>query len=137
MTVHGLVLPLTVTLPRKTKADLRWTLNLNAYRNTHHQILNNAKIAYKELIRHQIAELPKFNKISLTLTLFPKTKRLTDLDNICSIHAKFLLDALVELGRLQDDNYLYVPEISFRFGEVDKGNPRVEAIIKNMEGEIW
>lgn len=110
-----------------------FTLNLNVYRNAHYQVTNKAKIAYKESIMSQIRDLPKFDKISLRLTLFPKTNRKTDIDNICAIHSKFFLDALVELGKLPDDNYDYVDEITFMFGGVDKEQPRVAIQIKEKE----
>jgi len=126
------VSPLSVVLPRKTKKDKNFILNLSIYRNTHYQILNQAKIYYKNAMKTQISGLPVFDKIKLTLVLYTKTKRLTDIDNVLSIHAKFLLDALVELGRLPDDNYLYVPEICFRFGGVDKENARVDVVINNI-----
>jgi hypothetical protein len=46
---------------------------------------------------------------------------------------KFFADALVELGKLPDDNYLHVPEINFRMGAIDSSNPRVEIFIKEIE----
>jgi len=124
--------PLSVVLPRKTKKDKKFSLNLSIYRNTHHQILNQAKIAYKKVMTWQISKLPEFDRIRLKFILYPKTKRLTDIDNVCSIHAKFLLDSLVELGRIKDDNYLYVDEITFKFGAVDKENSRVEIEIHGV-----
>lgn len=125
------VLDSPLTVPQSKKKN--FTLGLNQYRNSHFLVLNKVKIVYKELMKQQIEKLPKFTKVKITYTLFPKTKRLTDLDNICSIHSKFFMDALTELDRIQDDNYLYVPEISFNFGKVDKDNPRVEIVITELK----
>ena len=122
-------LPLTVPVSRKKK----FTLNLNAYRNTHYLVLNNAKIAFKEAVAHLIKPLPFYEKIRLTYTLFPKTHRKADVANVCSVVDKFFSDSLVEFGKLSDDNYDYLPEVSFRFGSVDKSNPRVEVFIESID----
>jgi len=71
-------------------------------------------------------------QIELTLVLYPRNKKLTDLDNVCSIHTKYFSDCLVELGKLPDDNYKHLTKITYLFGEVDKTNPRVEIFIKDL-----
>lgn len=101
-------------------------LNLNPYRNAHFRTLNSMKKRYKELMAKQILMLPSFKKVKLVYTLYPKDRRKCDVSNICSIHDKFFSDALVEYGKIEDDNYLYIPEIDYRFGGLDKENPRVE-----------
>ena len=108
-------------------------LNLNIFRNSHFFVLNKAKKLYKEEIQREIGRLSKYTKIRIELRLFPKTKRLCDLDNVLSIHCKFLQDALVESGTIPEDNYLIIPEVDFRFGEVDPENPRCEITIKELE----
>ena len=120
--MHTLISPLAVP---KTKTK-NFILNLNIYRNTHYQTLNKVKINYKTVMKNQIMKLPIFTKLSIEYTLYPKTKRLTDLENVISIHQKFFQDALVEFGRIEDDTYLHIVESIQRFGEVDKHNPRVE-----------
>lgn len=87
------------------------------------------KILYKSVMEDQIALLPVFDRIHLTYTVYPKTRRLCDISNVCSVHDKFFCDAIVDLGKLSDDNYKFLPEITYRFGEVDKNNPRVEILI--------
>jgi len=109
-----------------------WAINLNIYRNTHFRKLNTTKQVYKKLLKEQIQKLPPFNKISITYILYPKTKRLCDVANVCSITDKYFSDALVEFKKLPDDNYIYMPEVTYRFGEVDKHNPRVEILIKEI-----
>jgi len=123
MIIHA---PLRV---QQTKKKM-FTLNLNVYRNTHFQVLNKAKITYKEILREQIEKLPKMDRACIVYTLFPKTKRLCDISNILSIHDKFFCDSLVELGKLPDDNYHHLKKVIYLFGEIDKENPRVEILIE-------
>lgn len=110
-----------------------YILNLNVYRNTHYQTLNQMKVKYKQLVRSQIEQLPEFDKVRIAYRLYPATKRLCDIENITSVHAKFFCDALVELGKIPDDNYLHVVETRSLFGHVDKDNPRVTIYIKPVE----
>ena len=111
----------------------KWfTLNLNMYRNAHYHILNNAKKQYKLDIDDQITNLDLTTPIHIIYTLYPKTNRLTDLGNVCSIHQKFFEDALVDKGILVDDNYYCIPSSEFIFGNVDKHNPRVDIEIRTI-----
>ena len=127
--MYKLIAPLLV---HKSKAKLL-SLNLNAYRNEHHMSLNNAKANFKKIMEEQIRELPKFTKIRITYVFYPGTKHLSDVSNACTIVDKFFADALVELGKLPDDNYLYIPELVFRMGSIDRENPRVEIFIKEID----
>lgn len=128
MVRHHLVLPLRVRITKK-----KWfVLNLNQYRNTHFFALNKAKKLYKELITEQVSTLPKMEKVILLYKLFPRTRQLTDIDNVISVHAKFFQDALSELGRIPEDNYLHVIGYAAEFGKVDPLNPRVEVTIKQL-----
>lgn len=117
-------LPISLRLGKKT-----YYLNLNFYRNAHYQILNKMKVTFTEEIHDQISALPRFKKISLTYTLYPKTHRLCDVANVCSIVDKFFCDALVKNQKIKDDNYTFLNHIEYRFGEVDKDNPRVTVSI--------
>ena len=103
-----------------------WILNLNQYRNTHFRTLNTVKINYKLAIEKQIKEGPKYNKVMCIYTVYPKDRRSFDIGNVCCIHQKFFEDALVELGKLPDDNYNYIPLVIYQFGKVDPLRPRVE-----------
>jgi len=106
-------------------------LNLNNYRNTHYQTLNNAKIAYKAVMGEQINRLPFLDEsIHITYTLYPKTRRRTDIGNVTSVHQKFFEDALVEFGKIKDDDYFHIIGSSQEFGEIDPQNPRVEVLIE-------
>lgn len=129
MSLFKIDLPLFVMLPRKTKADKRIALNLNVYRNLHHMILNQSKIVFKTAIIGKLADLPAMDMITLEYVLYPKTKRLTDISNVCSVVDKYFCDALVEVGKLPDDNYKHLASVQYRFGEVDKDHPRVVVLI--------
>jgi Holliday junction resolvase RusA-like endonuclease len=65
-------------------------------------------------------------------TLYPESNRRMDVSNVCSVVDKFTCDALTELGIITDDNHKIIPAINYRFGKVDKENPRVE-----LEIEEW
>ena len=119
--------PLTVPIGKKN-----FSLNQNIYRNSHHQVLNQAKVNYKQIMANQMRFKKPFDRVTITYTLYPKTKRRTDISNVLSIHSKFFEDCLVEHGLLVDDNYNYLPLIIFVFGKVDKDNPRVEIEVKEI-----
>jgi hypothetical protein len=81
-------------------------------------------------MQNQIENLPVFDKITLVYRLYPKTKHLCDLMNVCSIQSKYFLDALVENGKLPDDTYLHAIKETTEFGYIDPTNPRVEILIE-------
>lgn len=114
--------PLAVSVSRNKK----FILNINNYRNAHHITLNKAKVNYADAVAEQVESLLGWNRVSVRFTLFPGTRRRTDVTNVCSIHDKFLLDALVKAGKLPDDDYKHLDHVSYRFGSVDPGNGRVE-----------
>jgi len=123
----------TIFLPLAVKPSKKWFyVNLNNYRNEHPFLLNKAKIMYKEVIKRQVDLLPTYSIVRLTYTYFPRDRRQSDLGNVCSVHDKFFADALVEAGKLPDDNHKFIPEILFRFGSIDKNHPRVEVLIEEI-----
>lgn len=117
-----------IYLPKTKKKS--FALNLNIYRNAHFLLLNKMKIAFKNKIEDQLASLPTMDGVKLTYTLFMGTNRDVDLSNICVVVDKFFCDALVEAGKLPDDNIGYLQAIDYRFGGVDKNNPRVEVTLE-------
>jgi hypothetical protein len=133
-----IILPLSVTIPRKTKADKVFTLNLNIYRNSHHMTLNQAKIAWKSIVFNALSGKTNYKAdagpFNFTYTVFPATNRKFDLANVLSIVQKFTDDALIEWGFIPDDSYKIIPKIDYRFGAVDKENPRVELEIFPLSG---
>ena len=121
-----------LTAPLIVKGKVNFSLNLNQYRNAHYFKLNDSKIAFKAYMKDQIELLPAMDKIAITYTLYPKTHKLVDISNVCSIVDKYFSDALVELGKIPDDNYKHVLGIMYRFGSVDKLNPRVEILVSDV-----
>lgn len=112
----------------------KFILNLNNYRNTHYRVLNNAKVTYKMYMKKQIEKLPKLQPpIQITYTVFKGDKRNCDIGNICSIHQKFFEDALVELGKLPDDNHNMIKRSIFEWGGIDKLNPAVMIMIEEVK----
>jgi len=134
-----IILPLSVTLPRKKKDDRVWILNLNQYRNTHHMILNQAKTIYANYVKTSFSVMVTTGTLELlrpplhfTYTVFPGSNRSFDLANVCSIIDKFTCDALVEIGVISDDKYKVIPAIDYRIGTTDKDNPRCELVIEPL-----
>jgi len=99
-------------------------LNLNTYRNLHHQVNNKAKQIFK---RNLLAEYPelattKANKIKVNYVIYPNNYRKFDTMNVISIVDKYFLDALVEIGCIPDDDYQHVSYVKF---------PYVANVVKN------
>lgn len=127
-------LPLFVILPRKRKANKKYMLNLNVYRNTHFQILNQAKQIFTDNFqREYIAyKYPCFTEpIRLSYRLYTGSNRLCDITNIISVIDKFTQDALVSTGVIPDDNYNHIRCVEMAWGGVDKENPRCELRIES------
>lgn len=112
-------------------------LNLNGYRNWQFQLNNSLKKAFKIQVAEKVRELtPVTGACKITYTIYYPTRRLFDIDNIGSVVTKFTHDALVEFGILEDDNYKIVTEITYRFGGVDKDNPRCDIIIEETTNDL-
>ena len=129
-----ITLPLSVTIPRKTKADKVFPLNLNVYRNTHHFTLNAAKVAYKELVAVACMNASPLTNPPYVFhyTVFPANRRVFDIGNVLPIVQKFTDDALIELGIIPDDNHNIIRENIHSLGDMDKENPRVELEITQL-----
>lgn len=137
-----LTLPLSIVIPRKTKEDRVFWLNMNVFRNAHYQVMSDAKILYKDHVLLALTDVPLPERLKwkehingpyrFTYRIFPPNHRAFDLANVCPSVQKFTDDALIELGYLKDDNYKIVSEINYRFGGVDKLNPRAELEIEHV-----
>ena len=130
--VHKIISPLHVTIPRKTKKDRRIALNMNVYRNLHHSVNGQAKKLYLELLREQLEGLHIQTPVEITYKVFKPTKRILDKMNVISVVSKFLLDAITELGCWEDDNDNFVKTETILPTEIDRSNPRVEVLIKEI-----
>ena len=49
-----IIVPLYITLPRKTKKDKKISLNLNWYRNVNFHTNNEVKKKFKEIVKPQL-----------------------------------------------------------------------------------
>lgn len=129
--VFQLELPLYVTLGKKKPR--KWYLNLNNYRNDHYHTLNAAKILYADVSKEKLKLMAHLERCAIFYEIYLPTKRRTDVSNVCSIVDKYFSDALVDLGKLPDDDCLHLPTIMYNFGGIDKINPRVDVYIINLE----
>ena len=129
---HKIISPLFITLPRKTVKDKRIALNMNTYRNLHHRISNDAKKAYSEALREQLEGLSIQTPVEVTYKVYKGSKRRLDKMNVVSVVSKFLLDSITEYGCCEDDNDDYVKKETIMPTELDRENPRVEIIIKEI-----
>ncbi len=84
------------------------------------------EIAY--LAKSQIKR--KYKKVDLTFIWYCKNRK-RDKDNIIA-GQKFILDGLVAAGVIENDGWEQIGNIS-HFFSIDKENPRVEVIIKEVE----
>lgn len=129
MDILKINLPLYVDVQRKKSKAKRVYANLNIYRNLHHVTNNDAKHMYKDIVWQQLEtmQLTKLHEpIKVIVTLYAPDKRDRDLGNFCSIAQKYSDDAIVEYGLLIDDSVKYVKECIYKYGGVDKCNPRFE-----------
>lgn len=125
------ILPLYLYVGKRKPKKL--PLNLNHYRNAHFHVINNMKIQFKEAISSQLT-FPKFAEpVKISYVLYLPSQREVDISNVLCIVDKYFCDALVEAGLIEDDNFKHLPQVSFRFGGVDRENPRAEALIETIE----
>lgn len=129
--VHVVNLPLFIeTGVRKKKNN--W-LTLNNYRNWQYRVSNNIKKLYTKEVGKAVVALPTLKApVRLTYTIYYISKRKFDLDNYGAVASKFFQDTLVHFGKLPDDDYDNVVEVVFKFGGVEKDNPRIECTIEEV-----
>lgn len=82
---------------------------------------NKFKHAVQDQIAPFLADLPRFETPQRIHFLWVEGNKRRDLDNIC-FAKKFILDALVELGKLKDDNRKFVAAFTddFTYGKEHK-----------------
>ena len=115
-------MPLYVFLSKTRKPKY---INLNTFRNLVGQENNNMKIAYKKLVKELYDKglIPNdiyFDKYEVIFILNPVTKRRRDLDNVLSITSKFFVDAIVELGVVNDDVHFNLGRLEMLMGRYYK-----------------
>lgn len=90
---------------------------------SHWSVYAEMKKTYTQLVQLSCAKLPKLKSTSFIITWYC-TNRKTDKDGIMA-GTKFILDGLVEAGKLENDGWKQIGHIQHQF-KVDKENPRVE-----------
>ena len=122
-------LPLEVYYSKKKK----FILNLNNYRNAHYRVLSISKSLYSDNLVPRLKDFDRFTEpVSLTYTYYARSKRRLDISNPCSIIDKFTCDALVKAEILEDDSFKQIKEVVYKFGGVEKDNPRCELVISKF-----
>ena len=110
---------------KKTKKDkFSNALNLNFYRNAHYIFNDRAKKQFKEIIAPQVRALDVYTKLKPTYRYYLARK--ADMGNVHSVVEKYFLDAIVEFGKIGDDDCYQVIGGDYEFVEVDKENARCE-----------
>ena len=125
---------MTITLPLEVyySKKKKFILNLNNYRNAHYRVLSISKQKYTDKLLKKIRGLPKFNDpVSLEYIYYAKSNRRLDVSNPCSIIDKFTCDALVKAEIIEDDSFKQIKKVVYKFGGVEKDNPRCVLTIKN------
>jgi len=117
--MYKLQAPIYITIPMTRVKDKNIPLSLSWYRNCHYMVSNKVKRIYEKLMNPQIIALPMFDRISISMVYYSRTKQRSDLDNWCSLNNKFFQDCLSKAGKIEDDNYAYVPSISYSYGGQD------------------
>ena len=121
-----ILLPLEVFYSKKKK----FILNLNNYRNAHYRVLSIAKKLYTDNLIPRLEGFDSFSEpVTLTYTYYARSNRRLDISNPCSIIDKFACDALVKAEILEDDSFNQIKAVVYKFGGVDKDNPRCELVI--------
>ena len=108
----------------------RHYLNLNQYRNWYFRLSNNIKTKFKEQVKDSL-DFSFLGKVEIDYTYYAPDNRKRDLMNVISVADKFFQDAMTECNCIPSDDTKTVVKVICRYGGVDKGNPRIEATIKN------
>lgn len=94
----------------------KYFLNLNNALNWNKFRYQQVKKKFKASVFLSIYEMKQINcPVKLEVIYCRKDNHKVDLDNIC-IMPKFMQDAIVEFGKMQDDNESIITEISIKKG---------------------
>lgn len=85
------------------------------------------KRTYTDLVAWHAKKLPEIDRADIIITWHCPNRR-KDKDNITA-GTKFILDGLQASGRMKNDGWSQIGDITHRFS-VDKKNPRVEVELK-------
>lgn len=102
---------------------------MNWSRNAHFHILNKSKKHYHKIVADKLSEFEKIDgKFKVRYVYFYKNSS-SDAPNVVSQIEKVFLDAIQEIGLVENDNVKFHTAASWKVGGEDKINPRVEIIL--------
>jgi Holliday junction resolvase RusA-like endonuclease len=131
---YRIVTPMYIDLERKTKKDRRVYVNMNSYGNVNHFINNQVKKKFKDIVSRQLVGVKIPTPVDIFYQVFKPSKRRLDKMNVIAVTSKYLLDAITETGCWEDDNDDYVKTETILPTVYDKGNGRVEILIRTIDG---
>lgn len=135
MSDYEFTLPLSVMLKRKTKKDVKISVNLNAFRSMHHRTYTEAKVEYCRVMGKQIRSFdPVAGKLHAHYDYYAAMDNGPDLDNFVGGAKKYFQDAMVKHGLIEDDNVNFIVSNSEKYRGIDRKNPRIEVSITVLEG---
>jgi|SRR5690625_3996080 len=97
---------------------------------SHHMKYANLKKDYTALVMMTAQKLKAVKKADFIIKWYCKDRR-KDKDNIM-FGQKFIFDGLVKAGVIENDGWNQIGDVAHEF-EVDKENPRIEVILKEVE----
>jgi hypothetical protein len=120
--------------PTFTRKGKSVKLSANIFKKMHWGSQAKCKKDYADLVEGFVESLPKFNWVKPKYTMYFKGNQKKDLDNYWFPVHKFLMDAIVEGGKLEDDNFKYVRGFEVDFGEA--GKDIEDCVVVELIGEI-
>jgi hypothetical protein len=99
----------------------------------HWSVYAEMKQINTDLVAWHSKFLPVLNNVDVVITWYREDRRI-DKDNIMA-GQKFIFDGLVAVGRLPNDGWKQIGDITHRF-RVDKKNPRVEIELIEVREEV-
>ena len=130
MAGFSVTLPISIELGVKKKK--KYYLNLNIYRNTAFHLNNNLKKEFKRLVVPMLPDI-HYKRYTIMYVLYLPNQLKRDISNVCAVVDKFFADALVESGRVPDDNYEHLPLVTYKFGDVHPNEGKVIAFVEEVE----
>jgi len=128
---HKGILPLPVFTRGRGEKKREHLVSLNNFFPMHYIQKNNVKRAYHDTVMEWVLTLPKYKTIQPHYKLYFKTKHKRDLDNYTFTMHKFLMDALVEGGVIEDDHFEIVTKVTTEIGGLDDDN----YVVVEIKGE--
>lgn len=105
--------------------DKRKLVSMNWYRNAHYHEESKIKKIYHGIVSNLLQDREKLHgDIQVNYKLYYKNKQ-CDLMNVVSIIDKYLLDALQEIGIIENDNVLNYKHCNIEVIGQDRDQPRV------------